>query len=158
MRNVIVLALLLACVANATAATPAPAPSFAQLAAPMTGHWSCSSGTGPNASIYTADWALVPNAHWIRGINRTASSTSEDMETYNATTKQWRIVDMEPDGTISVLVGTATQIGHVATRSVFPDTSQYVRYDRVSSNAYTLTFDFLIKGKHARWVDTCKRA
>ena len=154
-RSLMVIALFAAGVGSAAASTRASAPSFAQLAASMTGHWTCSSRMGTKVTSYTADWALVPNTKWIRGTNRTASSTSEDMETYDAASKQWRIVDMEPNGSMSVLVGTAAQMGHVATRSVYPDASQYVRYDRVSSHAYTLTFDFLIAGKHARWVDIC---
>ena len=123
----------------------------------MVGHWSCSSTTAGKTTTYTTDFAVVPNSKWIRGINRTSTSTSEDMETYDPATRQWKIIDMEPSGSSSVLIGTTAQIGHVAVRSVYPDASQYVRYDRVSSDAYTLTFDFLIKGKHGRWVDTCRR-
>jgi len=151
------LAAVIAITAFTAAAAPASLPSFAQLAATMVGHWSCSSTTAGKTTTYTTDFAVVPNSKWIRGINRTPTSTSEDMETYDPATRQWKIIDMEPNGSSSVLIGTTAQIGHVAVRSVYPDATQYVRYDRVSDDAYTLTFDFLIKGKHVRWLDTCRR-
>jgi len=155
MRIFALSALLFTSTAPAYAA--AAKPSFAALAATMTGRWNCKSG----AQTYTTTWTLLPNSSWIRGINvsqtRTGTSMSEDMETYDAAHNLWRIVDMEPNGNMSVLAGSGSN-GHVSTQSVYPDTTQHVRYDRVSSRRYTLTFDFIIAGKHSRWVDTCDRA
>jgi hypothetical protein len=131
---------------------------FDELANSMTGHWACSSQTGAKTTVYTSDWARVPGTLWIRGINRFGARQSEDVETYDAVKKEWRIVDMEPEGTMSVMAGTSTTLGHVSTQSVFPDDTQKVTYGRVSPSQYTLTFDFLIAGKHERWVDTCNRS
>jgi hypothetical protein len=154
MRTIALAVFLLSGVTPGRAATANP--SFAELAATMTGHWTCSSG----AQTYAADWAVLPNTQWIRAINtsrtRTAASMSEDMETYDAVHRVWRIVDMEPNGSMSVLVGSGSA-GHISTRSVYPDASQHVRYDRISNRRYTLTFDFVTKGKHSRWIDTCNR-
>jgi hypothetical protein len=154
MRSIVLAVFLLSSATPGRAATANP--SFAELAATMTGHWTCSSG----AQTYTTDWAVLPNAQWIRGINRsrtrTAASMSEDMETYDAAHQVWRIVDMEPNGSMSVLVGSGS-VGHISTQSVYPDASQHVRYDRISNRRYTLTFDFVTKGKHSRWIDTCNR-
>lgn len=155
MRILALSALLFSLAAPAYAA-PAN-PSFAALAATMTGRWNCSSG----AQTYTTQWTVLPNTSWIRGVNvsRTPAGTSmsEDMETYDAAHHLWRIVDMEPNGSMSVLVGAGSN-GHVSTQSVYPDATQHVRYDRISSRRYTLTFDFIIAGKHSRWTDTCARA
>lgn len=139
--------LVLAVLANA---------AFASLTAAMTGHWRCTSG----GQAYTADWTVLPNAQWIRAVNTSrlhgVTSMSEDMETYDAAHGVWRIVDMEPNGSMSILEGSGPA-GHVTVRSIYPDTSQHVRYDRVADRRYTLTFDFLVKGKHTRWVDVCTR-
>jgi hypothetical protein len=127
------------------------------LAAYLSGHWSCLSGS----QAYTVNWALVPHTTWLRAVNassvRGVSSTSEDMETYDPARRVWRIVDMEPNGTMSVVIGSSSNVSHIATRSVYPDATQYVRFDRLSRTRYVLAFDFLIAGKHARWVDTCSR-
>ena len=154
MRIVVLVAFLLCSIAPAYAVTANP--TFAALAAAITGHWVCVSG----AQTYTADWVVLPNTVWIRAINtsrsHTATSMSEDMETYEAAHRIWRIVDMEPNGSMSVLVGSGT-VGHISMHSVYPDGSQHVRYDRVSNRRYTLTFDFLAKGKDNRWIDICNR-
>ncbi|HEY9086161.1 MAG TPA: hypothetical protein VIN40_09565 [Candidatus Tyrphobacter sp.] len=154
MRIIVIAVVLLCSAASGDAASSNP--TFAQLASTMTGHWRCSSGS----QTYTTDWTVLPNAQWIRGVNRSrthgVTSLSEDMETYDALHRVWRIVDMEPNGSMSVLVGSGPA-GHVSTQSVYPDASQRVRYDRVSNRRYTLTFDFLIKSKHSRWVDICSR-
>jgi hypothetical protein len=127
------------------------------LAAYLSGHWSCTSGS----QTYTTDWSTVAGTQWLRGTNRSSahgvSSQSEDMQTYDAARHLWRIVDMEPDGSMSVLEGESSDSDHIATASVYPDASQRVRYDKVSSDRYTLTFDFVIKGKSQHWVDTCSR-
>jgi hypothetical protein len=105
---------------------------------------------------------MVPGSTWLRGMNRSSvhgtRSSSEDMQTYDAHRGLWRIVDMEPDGSISVLEGRSSDPDHIVTASVYPDASQRVRYDRVSKNRYTLTFDFVINGKNEHWVDACSRS
>jgi len=127
------------------------------LAAYLAGHWSCTSGP----QTYTTDWNVVSGTQWLRGTSKSSAhgvnSQSEDMQTYDAAHHRWRIVDMEPSGSMSVLEGGSTDIGHIATASVYPDASQHVRYDKISNNRYTLTFDFVIKGKSRHWVDTCSR-
>jgi len=128
------------------------------LAAFLSGHWSCVSGS----QTYTADWSLVPHTEWLRGINTAVlaggTSTSEDMQTYDAARGVWRIVDMEPDGAMSVLEGRSNDVNHIATVSTYPDATQRVRYDRISEREYTLTFDFTIAGKPSHWIDDCTRS
>jgi len=127
------------------------------LAAYLSGHWSCASG----AQTYTSDWSMVTGSQWIRGINRSMSHgknyTSVDMQTYDPARKVWQIVDMEPSGSMSVLEGRSSEGNHFATASVYPDASQRVRFDKVSKDQYTLTFDFILNGKHQHWIDTCSR-
>lgn len=124
----------------------------------LVGHWTCTSVTGGKTTSYTTDWELVPGGRWMRGTNRSGTSASEDLETYDLATKAWRTVDLEPDGSMSVLVsspGAGAQ--RMATQSVYPDDSQRVTFEKESENAYRLAFDFVVEGKHETWEDDCTR-
>jgi len=124
----------------------------------LVGHWTCTSVAGGKMTSYTTDWELVPGGRWMRGTNRSGTSASEDLETYDLATKQWRTVDLEPDGSMSVLVSSrGASAQRIATQSVYPDDSQRVAFEKQSNDEYKLTFDFLIKGKHALWEDHCRR-
>jgi hypothetical protein len=125
----------------------------------LAGHWSCTSVTDGKKSVYTTDWAAVPGGRWMRGTNRSGASQSEDVLGYDATQKRWRTVDLEPDGSMSVLVSSVdADPTNMPTQSVYPDDSQRVRYEKRSDTAYVLTFDFLRNGKHTRWEDDCTRS
>ena len=124
----------------------------------LTGHWSCTSVADGKTSAYTTDWAVVPGGRWMRGTNRSGASESEDMLGYDASQKRWRTVDLEPDGSMSVLLSAVgADPTKMATQSVYPDDSQKVGFEKRSDTAYVLTFDFFTNGKHARWEDDCDR-
>jgi hypothetical protein len=125
----------------------------------LAGHWSCTSVADGKKSVYTTDWAAVPGGHWMRGTNRSGASQSEDLLEYDARQKRWRTVDLEPDGSMSVLVSPVdADPANMPTQSVYPDDSQSVRFEKRSDAAYVLTFDFYSNGKHARWEDDCTRS
>lgn len=125
----------------------------------LVGHWSCTSVADGKTSVYTTDWALAPGGRWMRGTNRSGASESEDAFEYDTTQKRWRTVDLEPDGSMSVLVSpVGADPENLPTQSVYPDDSQRVRFEKRSDTAYVLTFDFLTNGKHARWEDDCTRS
>jgi hypothetical protein len=132
-------------------------PLIFALAAYLSGHWNCASG----AQTYTVDWSMMPGSLWLRGINRSTSagkmSSSEDMQTYDASHRIFRIVDMQPNGAVSVLNGRPANSDHIVSVSVYPNATRRVRYDRISRDQYTLTFDFVINGKVEHWIDTCSR-
>ena len=95
----------------------------------LAGHWSCTSVADGKKSVYSTDWAAVPGGRWMRGTNRSGASQSEDMLGYDAAQKRWRTIDMEPDGSMSVLVSEVdADPTNMATQSVYPDDSQRVRF------------------------------
>jgi hypothetical protein len=125
----------------------------------LAGHWSCTSVADGKKSVYTTDWAAVPGGRWMRGTNRSGTSQSEDVLGYDATQRRWRTVDLEADGSMSVLQSPVdADPTNMPTQSVYPDDSQMVRFEKRSDTAYVLTFDFLTNGKHARWEDDCSRS
>lgn len=124
----------------------------------LKGHWMCTSVSGGKTTRYTTDWARVEGGRWIRGINRSGASASEDLVTYDRTSRQWRTVDLEPDGSMSVLLSVpGASALHVSTHSVYPNDSQTVALDKQSHGAYRLRFDFVLNGKHSLWEDDCTR-
>jgi hypothetical protein len=134
-----------------------PADPFDGQAAKMSGTWNCSSVANGKTTTYVTTWSRLTGTRWLQGINRSGTSQSVDMETYDTKQQLWRIVDMEPDGSMSVLTGAASDPDHVTTQSHYPDATQNVRYDRLAPQRYTLTFDFILSGKPAHWVDDCTR-
>jgi hypothetical protein len=130
---------------------------FDELVARMSGTWGCSSVANGKTTTYVTTWSRVAGTRWLRGVNRSGASQSVDMETYDTTQHLWRIVDMEPDGSMSVLTGAGSDPDHITTQSHYPDATQNVRYDRLAPDRYSLTFDFILGGTPAHWVDDCAR-
>jgi hypothetical protein len=154
-RPVSMIALLMLPMLSAAPARDAD-PLVGQVAR-MSGTWSCSSVANGKTTTYVTTWSRLTGTRWLRGINRSGTSQSVDMETYDTKQHLWRIVDMEPDGSMSVLTGPASDPDHITTQSSYPDSTQNVRYDGLAPNRYTLTFDFILGGKPAHWVDDCTR-
>ena len=144
--------LLLLSAAPARAADP-----FDVHVARMSGTWTCSSVADGKTTTYVTTWSRLAGARWLRGVNRSGASQSLDLETYDAKQHLWRIVDLEPDGSMSVITGPASDPNHVTMQSHYPDLTQNVRYDRLTPDRYALTFDFILGGKPAHWVDNCTR-
>ena len=90
----------------------------------LAGHWSCTSVAEGKKSTYSTDWAAVPGGRWMRGTDRSGVSQSEDTIGYDATQKRWRTVDMEPDGTMSVLVSPVARIRRTCRRDRFIRTTR----------------------------------
>src|ERR1700677_3102232 len=130
-----------------SAVPPRIADPLDRLAANMLGTWNCSSVANGKTTTYVTTWSRLAGTRWLRGVNRSGTSQSVDMQTYDAKQHVWRVVDMEPDGSTSVLTGAASDPDHITTQSHYPDSTQTVRYDRLAPNRYTLTFDFILGGK-----------
>lgn len=90
--------------ACSSAALPPVAPAFNAWATYLGGSWSCRSGSTP----YTASYQRALNGHWIRGINTSGASQSEDMLAYDAHKQQWTLYDMEPSGASFAMRGPST--------------------------------------------------
>jgi hypothetical protein len=140
-----------------SAAPPRATDPLDRLVASTSGTWNCSSVSNGKTTTYVTTWSRVTGTRWLRGVNRSGTSQSIDMETYDTKQNLWRVVDMEPDGSMSVLTGTASDPDHITTQSHYPDSTPTVHYDRLATNRYTLTFDFILAGKPAHWVDDCLR-
>jgi hypothetical protein len=122
----------------------------------LVGSWTCSSVSDGKTTTYTAEWAYVPGGRWMQATNRSGTHVSFDFLTYDVAGKQWRTVDLEPDGSMSVLLSTpGASAEHMPTQSVYPDDTQKVTFDSTGAGTYKLSFDFLIKGKHELWEDDC---
>jgi hypothetical protein len=121
----------------------------------LTGRWNCSSTVGRITTRYTAEYSYALGGKWMRTINTSAKSQSEDMMTY--VNHGWTVIDMEPTGTMSVLTAPDTGLAHIALTTRYPKPGLSVTYDRVSMTKYTLTFAGTFGGKPAHWVDTCTK-
>jgi hypothetical protein len=140
-----------------SAAPARDADPFDGQVARMSGTWNCSSVADGKTTKYVTTWSRLTGTRWLQGVNRSGTSQSVDMQTYDTKQHLWRIVDMEPDGSTSVLIGAGSDPDHVTTQSHYPDATQNVRYDRLAPNRYALTFDFILGGKPVHWVDDCTR-
>ena len=136
-------------------ATPTRAANPMQLMSYLIGRWNCSSYAAGQRTTYTATYSYALGGTWLRTINRSKNSTSEDMMTYGART--WRVIDMEPTGMASVLEGPDTGLAHIAMKTAYPKRGLNVTYDRVSMSRYTLTFSGTLNGKPAKWIETCTK-
>lgn len=121
----------------------------------LTGTWTCNSIAAGTASEYTAKYSYALGGKWLRTINSSKGSNSEDMMTYSG--HRWTVIDMEPDGMSSVLVAPDTGAAHIAFTAAYPKPGLNVTFDRISTTKYTLTFSGTMGGKPANWKDTCNK-
>jgi hypothetical protein len=121
----------------------------------IVGRWNCSSIAGSQRTTYTATYSYGLGGTWLRAVNTSHGSVSEDLLSYSNRT--WRIVDVEPSGTVSVLEGPDTGLAHMALSSKYPKTGLNVTFDRRSTSKYTLTFSGMMNGKPAHWQDVCSK-
>jgi hypothetical protein len=127
---------------------PTPAPLFRAWSDYFVGEWDCLSGKTPYSVTYRA--ALDNN--WIRGINVSRTSSSEDMLTYNSGTHRWTLFDMEPTGASFVMNGwSGPNDIHLADDRKKLDLVVH----KIEKGSYSLTF-FTSSGKPAG-SDYCRR-
>jgi hypothetical protein len=122
----------------------------------LVGRWNCTSNAGGTKAAYTADYSYAMGGAWLRGINTSKGSTSEDLLGYSGHT--WRVIDVEPTGTASVMEGRDTGLAHIAMHTKYPVPGLNVTFDRRSFRNYTLTFTGTMNGKPAKWQDVCTKA
>ena len=132
-----------------SATLPPVAPAFTAWATYLGGTWICRSGSTP----YTVTYQLALTGHWIRGINTSGASQSEDMLTYDAQKKLWTLYDMEPAGTSAAMHGPST-----ASAIRLSDNAGHfsLALQRVSANLYHLQF-LDRNGKPSGKPDVCRR-
>lgn len=132
----------------AISTSPSRAAPLQSWTAYLAGTWNCRSGSTP----YRVTYKPALGGRWIRGINTSSSSQSEDMMTYDPRTKQWTVFDMEPSGAWSAMHGSS---GGSQIRVRDARTRLTVVIDRVSPNEYHL--EFRPPSGRAGAPDVCKR-
>ena len=136
-------------------AAPLRAANPLQLMHWIVGNWNCSSVAGARRTTYTATYSYALGGTWLRAVNTSNGSVSEDLLSY--ANRAWRIIDVEPSGMASVLEGPDTGLAHIALQTKYPKSGLNVTFDRLSTSKYTLTFSGMMNGKPARWQDVCTK-
>jgi hypothetical protein len=134
--------------ANA-AALPPSAPLFRAWSDYLSGTWNCRSGSTP----YTVTYKPALGGRWVRGINTSAGSQSEDMLTSDPRTKRWTLFDMEPSGTWFAMHGHA-DVAKIRLADAQAHLDLVIH--RINQNEYRLEFQPQ-SGKPPGNPDVCKR-
>jgi hypothetical protein len=149
-RSVMVASLVLA------AALPAAASPLAGLH-DLLGMWKCTYRAGAVSFAYDAAYAYDRNGHALREIASWAGGGDEELLAYDAR-RGWTAVVLDDQGNATVLRASGRDPNHIAYRSVYPDPSIAVTFDRISTTKYTLHATVRSGGKTITSVDTCLRS
>jgi hypothetical protein len=150
-RKVVVLASL-----ALTAATPASAAPLGKLHY-LVGAWKCTYRAGAMHLAYDATYAYQRDGHALREIASWAGGGDEESIVYDAQRRGWTVVVLDDQGTATIMHAPGSDPYHFAYRSVYPDASIAVAFDRVSAMEYALHATVRSGGKTITSVDTCLR-
>jgi hypothetical protein len=139
------------------AALPAAASPLAGLHY-LVGTWNCTYRAGAVRLAYANTYAYDRDGHTLRQVASWAGGGGdEELLAYDAKRGGWSAVVFDDQGTATILRATGSDPNHIAYRSVYPDTSIAVRFDRISETKYTLHATVRSGGKTITSVDTCLR-
>jgi hypothetical protein len=138
------------------AALPATAAPLARLHY-LVGTWNCTYRAGAVRLAYDATYAYDRASHTLRQIASWAGGGDEELLAYNAQRGRWTAVVLDDQGTATILRATGSDSNHIAYRSIYPDASINVTFDRISATEYTLHATVRSGGKTITSVDTCLR-
>ena len=139
-----------------------PVPALPATAAPLAGlhflvgSWKCTYRAGASRFAYDAAYAYDSDGHILRQTASWAGGGDEELLAYDAQ-HGWTVVVFDAQGTATVMRGTGSDPRHFAYRSVYPDASIAVTFDRISATTYTLHGTVHTGGKTIASVDTCLR-
>jgi hypothetical protein len=139
--------------AAAVSATAAPLDGLHYLA----GTWNCTYRAGAVRFTYRDTYAYDRDSHTLRQIASWAGGGDEELIAYDAQRGRWTAVVLDDHGTATVMQATGSDPNHIAYRSVYPDASIAVTFDRVLATEYTLHATVRAGGKTITSVDTCLR-
>jgi hypothetical protein len=138
------------------AALPAPAAPLAGLHY-LVGTWNCTYRAGAVRMPYADTYAYDRDGHTLRQIASWAGGGDEESLVYDAKRRGWTAVVLDDQGTATIMRATGSDPNHIAYRSVYPDASIAVTFDRISATEYTLHGTVRSGGKTITSVDTCLR-
>jgi hypothetical protein len=139
------------------AVLPASASPLARLQY-LVGSWNCTYRAAALRFPYTATFAYDRDGHILRQVASWTGGGDEELLAYDAHQRAWTAIVLDDQGTATVLRASGSNQDHVAYRSVYPDASIAVTFDRVSRTEYTLHGTVRSGGKTTTSVDTCSRA
>jgi hypothetical protein len=137
-------------------ALPATATPLAGLHS-LVGTWSCTYRAGAVRFAYVDTYAYDRDGHTLRQVASWAGGGDEELLAYDAQGGRWTAVVLDDQGTATIMRANGSNPNHIAYRSVYPDASIAVTFDRVSATEYTLHATVRTGGKTITSVDTCMR-
>jgi hypothetical protein len=122
----------------------------------LVGSWSCTYRAGAVSFAYANTYAYERDGHTLRQITSWTGGGDEELVTYDTQHSRWTAVVLD-DQTTTVMHAKGSDPNHIAYRSVYPDASIAVTFDRISATKYTLHGSVRSGGKTVTSVDTCLR-
>lgn len=139
--------------AAAVPAAPAPLAGLQYLA----GTWNCTYRAAAVRFPYRAVYAYDSDGRILRQSATWTGGGDEELQAYDAQHSRWTAIVLDTQGTATVMRATGSDPKHIAYRSVYPDASIAVKFDRISATEYTLHGTVRSGGKTINSVDTCVR-
>jgi len=137
------------------AALPATATPLAGLHY-LVGTWNCTYRAGAARLAYDATYVYDRDGHTLRQSVSFAGGGDEEFIAYDPR-RGWTALVFEDQGAATIMRATGSDPNHIAYRSVYPDASIAVTFDRISATEYTLHGTVRSGGKTITSVDTCLR-
>jgi len=143
--------LVLAAASPAAAAAPLAGMHY------LVGTWKCTYRAGAASLAYDATYAYDLDGQTLRQIASWTGGGDEELLAYDAQHRGWTAIVLDGHGTATTMRATGSDPNHIAYRSVYPDASLAVTFDRLSATEYTLHGTVRSGGKTITSVDTCLR-
>ena len=119
----------------------------------LVGTWNCTYRAGSVRFPYTATYTFESDGT-LREVASWTGGGDEELLAYDPK-RAWTAVVFDGQGNATVMRARGSDPTHIAYRSVYPDASIAVAFERVSATEYTLHGSVLSGGKTTTSVDTC---
>jgi hypothetical protein len=139
--------------ATASPATAAPLDAMRELA----GTWHCEYRGGGSSLAYTATYTDDRAAQTVNEVATWAGGGDDEVLAADAQHGGVTAVVLDGQGNATVMRAKGHDPHHIAFRSVYPDATIAVTFDRTSATTYTLHGTVHMGGKTIVSVDTCSR-
>jgi hypothetical protein len=124
----------------------------------LVGPWKCTYRAGAVRLAYDATYTYDLDGRTLREIASWAGGGDEELLAYDAQRGGWTAVVFDDHASATIMRATGNDPKHIAYRSVYPDASIAVTFDRISGTEYTLHGTVRSGGKTIVSVDTCMSA